>query len=136
MVTSTYRPLVVILLLSACAAGSSVGPGAPVIDLRVEFRADTDADTNVATLQCSPAESATGFLAPRAHAACEAATANRTLLTEPPDPNRACTQIYGGPETARVTGTVEGRRVDRVFRRNDGCGISDWDKLKALIDSR
>jgi len=79
---------------------------------------------------------ATGFLAARAHTACDLVAVQKALLTSQPDPRRACTLIYGGPEVARVMGTVDGQSVDRSFHRADGCGISDWSEMKALIDPR
>ena len=79
---------------------------------------------------------ATGFLAARAHTACDLVAVQKALLTSQPDPRRACTLIYGGPEVARVMGTVDGQSVDRGFQRADGCGISDWSEMKALIDPR
>jgi hypothetical protein len=46
---------------------------------------------------------------------------------------RACTMVYGGPERAHVTGTLEGRRVDVSMSRSDGCGIADYDALFAAL---
>jgi len=125
-----------VVFVSGCAASSSTGPSALFVDLRVEFRADGGSDPQIATLQCGPDASSTGFLAGRANAVCESVASHKTLLTEPPDPARPCTQIYGGPEVARVTGAVDSQRVDRGFTRADGCGIADWDKVKMLIDPR
>ena len=55
------------------------------------------------------------------------------FLASKPDPRRACTEIYGGPERARVTGTIAGRAVDRRFSRTNGCDISDWERAQPLI---
>ena len=44
--------------------------------------------------------------------------------------------IYGGPETATVTGTWRGRPVDAEFRRNDGAQIFRWDQVAPLLDIR
>jgi hypothetical protein len=44
-----------------------------------------------------------------------------------PDPGAICTQVYGGPQTARIIGRVDGRRVDAAFHRADGCGIARWE---------
>ena len=55
------------------------------------------------------------------------------FLGSKPDPRRACTEIYGGPERARVTGTIAGREVDRRFSRTNGCDISDWERAQPLI---
>jgi hypothetical protein len=49
------------------------------------------------------------------------------------DRDRVCTQIYGGPEEAHVTGTLEGRKVDATLTRNNGCAISDYEALFAAF---
>jgi hypothetical protein len=46
----------------------------------------------------------------------------------------ACTQIFGGPETATIKGTIRGEPVDASFSRSDGCEIARWDKVKPLLD--
>jgi hypothetical protein len=46
-----------------------------------------------------------------------------------PDPDAACTQQYGGPERAHVTGTLEGEPVDVTLNRADGCGIAAYEAL-------
>jgi hypothetical protein len=45
----------------------------------------------------------------------------------------ACTQIYGGPEVARVTGRFRGNRIWAEFRRSDGCEIARWERLRPLL---
>jgi hypothetical protein len=45
----------------------------------------------------------------------------------------ACAELYGGPDQARVTGTIDGRRVDAEFNREDGCQITRWDENVALL---
>ena len=54
-------------------------------------------------------------------------------VAEPEDPARACTQQYGGPEQAHMTGTLEGKPVDVTVDRADGCGIADYDALFAAL---
>jgi hypothetical protein len=44
-----------------------------------------------------------------------------------------CTMQYGGPATARVTGTWAGRPVDATYDRRDGCSIARWDRLVPLL---
>lgn len=44
----------------------------------------------------------------------------------------ACTEIYGGPETAHITGQVDGRAVDFKITRADGCQIGLWSMHEAL----
>jgi hypothetical protein len=81
-----------------------------------------------ATLRCGPAG---GTLA---HPA--AACAKLTRLRSPfaPVPKHAvCTDIYGGPDVARVTGTFRGREIWAVFRRRNGCEIARWNAVSFLI---
>jgi hypothetical protein len=66
---------------------------------------------------------------------CEA-TCDRKAVREaiaPRDPAAACTQQYGGPERAKVTGTFEGERVDVEITRTDGCGIAAYQVLFAAF---
>lgn len=46
----------------------------------------------------------------------------------------ACTQIYGGPETATVRGTLNGASVNANFKRTDGCEIARWKAVAPLLD--
>jgi hypothetical protein len=44
-----------------------------------------------------------------------------------------CTEQYGGPQTARVTGRWHGEDVDLQLSRTDGCRIAQWDGLGPLL---
>lgn len=48
----------------------------------------------------------------------------------------ACTEQYGGPEIATISGTFDGVDVDTSFDRANGCGIGDWELLSALLPTR
>ena len=45
----------------------------------------------------------------------------------------ACSQVYGGPQRALVTGTLDGRRVYARFRRTDGCQTERWQRVAFLF---
>ena len=62
-----------------------------------------------------------------------AQTDKLAALAEPDDPAAACTQQYGGPEQAHMTGTLEGKAVDVTVTRSDGCGIADYEALFAAL---
>ena len=49
---------------------------------------------------------------------------------------RRCTAVYGGPERAHVTGTLEGRQIDVVVMRDDGCGIARYRALFEALGRR
>jgi hypothetical protein len=47
----------------------------------------------------------------------------------------ACTEIFGGPMVAIVTGKVDGRRVWVKLRRHNGCEIDRWNRNWFLVPS-
>jgi hypothetical protein len=55
---------------------------------------------------------------------------------EPLPADSICTQIYGGPQKARVRGRLDGRPVDARFSRVNGCEIHRWDQLRFLFPVR
>ncbi len=81
------------------------------------------------TLTCDPP----GGTHPQPEAACAALGAVDPAVFEPVDPGQACTQIYGGPETATIRGTWNGQPVDASFARNDGCEIARWDAVVEIL---
>ena len=127
------RPLTLIVAVAAtllAAVAAQATPSAPTA-LRIAGFADgRKPETKVVwTLRCDPV----GGSLPRRSAACRelARRGRQTLLPVPPD--TACTEIYGGPQTARVTGTFEGRRIWVVFRRTNGCEIDRWNRHAFLF---
>jgi hypothetical protein len=66
-------------------------------------------------------------------AAVERSTrAGRDVFAPVPE-GSVCTMQYGGPATARVTGTWAGRPVDATYDRRDGCQVGRWDRLVPLL---
>lgn len=51
-------------------------------------------------------------------------------------PSTACTQVFGGPQTAQLRGTVRGERVDAGYSRENGCETARWDRVAILLRSR
>ncbi|MET7450374.1 SSI family serine proteinase inhibitor [Streptomyces sp. NPDC005574] len=83
-------------------------------------------------LDCHPG----GGSHPDAGGACAALDRNtrwgRDTFAPVPD-GAVCTQIYGGPATAHVTGTWAGRPVDATYDRADGCRIARWNALVPFL---
>ncbi|MFD9600239.1 subtilase-type protease inhibitor [Streptomyces sp. NBC_01224] len=83
-------------------------------------------------LKCGPA----GGSHPAAQQACDRLD---ELAAEGADPfapvpgDAMCTQQFGGPATARVTGTWRGRSIDTAFERTNGCAISRWNGLRPVL---
>lgn len=44
-----------------------------------------------------------------------------------------CTQQYGGPQVALVTGVLHGRPVHSRFSLTDGCEIARWRAMEPLL---
>ncbi|MFP1626110.1 SSI family serine proteinase inhibitor [Streptomyces sp. 5K101] len=83
-------------------------------------------------LECAPA----GGTHPSAQSACERldelAGQNHDPFAPVPE-GQMCTQQFGGPATARITGTWRGQHVDATFDRSDGCEISRWRTLEPVL---
>ena len=126
-----WLPLLPLLLLAAagCSSGGddTVGTAART-ELVIEFSRDRGAPVERLMLTCDP----TGGDHPDAEQACaDLAAAPAPFAPLPAD--RVCTQIYGGPQTATVTGTYRGERVRLELSRTDGCRIAQWDGLGAVL---
>ena len=119
-----------VLLLAACSSsGESLGADRPRDELVVEIDRGDGSPPERYTLRCDGTP--TGD-----HPDPEAACRDLAALEDPFAPlptDLICTEVYGGPQTALVTGTWRGEPVDlRVARRN-GCEITQWDSLGALL---
>ena len=142
-------PLAVVgfALLTACAT-TDPGPGAPTAaspsgrgpgsasptpsaawgELTIVVRDATEQESTW-TLTCDPA----GGTHPDPAAACAALTVHAAAALPPVAKDAMCTQIYGGPETASITGTWQGQPVRSTFSRTNGCEIARWNMLKGLL---
>jgi hypothetical protein len=116
-------PLVAALALAGSGATSAT-------DLRIAvWPSGQDGERAVTwRLRCGPV----GGTLPRAAAACRRLAALQLPFARVPDYVN-CTQIYGGPQVARVTGTFERRRVWARFKRTDGCEIARWNRVRFLF---
>lgn len=114
------------------------GPTAPeprdTVDLAITLREDPDAGEYVFRLVAAGGVVLDGSTLPAPAAALAAVERfGEDIFFPKPGPPRLCTQQYGGPQVAEVTGTFHGRRVRAVFRRTDGCEIARWNSLSALL---
>jgi hypothetical protein len=94
----------------------------------VRITADPDgtgsAETRTTTLRC-PSE--------RRAATCRRLRALPRSAFAPTPPGTACTELYGGPQTGRIRGTVAGRRVDARYTRVDGCEIARYERVAPVL---
>jgi hypothetical protein len=80
------------------------------------------------TLRCAPA----GGTLPHPRSAC--IKLGRLAHPFAPTPKDvACTDIYGGPQEALVTGRFRGHLIRARFDRKNGCEIGRWNRVSFLF---
>jgi phosphoglycolate phosphatase-like HAD superfamily hydrolase len=99
-------------------------PGAPEYVFRLVFRSGTTArDTALE-----------GSTLPDPDAALAAVERfGEEVFFVPRRADMMCTQQYGGPQVAVVTGTFHGRPVHSRFSLTDGCEIARWRSMAPLF---
>jgi hypothetical protein len=80
------------------------------------------------TLTCAPVR---GTLPHRAAACTKLMKVQNPFAPTPK--GIACTQIYGGPQEALVTGRFRGNLIRAHFGRKDGCQIARWNRVQFLF---
>ena len=123
-----------LLALAICAAvvgcgeGDEAGGARPLIDLTVSLDPDGDGPepAREAEVRCGSAD---------ASERCSAVAALTAADFEPVPDDVACTQQFGGPEVAEVSGTLRGEPVDARFSRENGCQISRWEAVRPLLEA-
>lgn len=108
-------------------AGGSSGAGSAT-SLTISWD-DGAGRTGTWKLTCDPA----GGDHPDPAAACRALRAGGAVGLNPVEPGTMCAQVFGGPQTATVSGTWQGRPVSARLKRTDGCEVKRWDSLKGLL---
>ncbi|WP_049822136.1 SSI family serine proteinase inhibitor [Arthrobacter sp. H41] len=118
------------------APSSSVPSADSATLLTVEIRQSETAEPVGYVLECSGDTPGPNTTLPNATQAC--ATVQRLgadFFNALPDANVACTQQYGGPQTASISGTVDGTQVRARFALTDGCEISRWNAVRSILGS-
>ena len=101
-------------------------------DLRIRVWPDgTGGRSKLWTLRCGPV----GGTLPRPARACRVLASIRAPFAPVPS-DAVCSEIYGGPQVALVTGTFRGRRVWTWFRRRNGCETARWARVQVLFPIR
>jgi len=122
--------LALVAALGACGSGSSAStPVETSLTVRYWPNGRDAGERTVWTLRCDPAR---GTLA-RPGRACPRLADGGLKLFAPVPKNMVCTQIYGGPQVARITGRLRGERVSAIFSRSDGCQIGRWNALSPWL---
>ena len=107
-----------------------------MIDLTIRLREDPDAAEYLFRLVADDDGPSAESTLPDPEAALSAVREHGEDVFFPkPGPPKLCTQQYGGPQVAVVTGTFQGRTVESVFTRTDGCEIARWRAMAPLLGS-
>ena len=106
-------------LLGLAGCGAEDERSAPAAATQLTVRVDPDGD--------GPE--------PAKEARVQDAAGVRPADFEPVPDDVACTEQFGGPQTATISGTLDGREVDARFARNNGCEIARWEKVAPLLEA-
>jgi Subtilisin inhibitor-like len=125
------------VIVTVVVAGALVATASPLAgstaetSLRITYWNDSARPSASVTwtLRCNPAR---GTLA-RPAVACQRLAAGGVKLFAPLRKDLVCTEIYGGPQKARVAGTVAGRRIWVTFTRTNGCEIERWSGISPWL---
>ena len=124
-----------LLLTATCVAlvacSVAAGGSTAATSLRIAYWEDgTGAmPDRVWTIRCDPAGGTVRLPA----RACRRLAAEGLALFAPLPAKMVCTEIFGGPQRARVTGVLEGRRIWATFSRSDGCQIHRWARVSPWL---
>jgi hypothetical protein len=121
--------LAMLALLAGCGGDDEQSAStASVADLTVTVDPDGKGskEAKTADVQCASADDSD---------VCKSVDGMKPAVFEPVSGDTACTQQYGGPETATVTGTLHGETIDAKFSRVNGCEISRWKQAAPLLEA-
>jgi len=108
-------------------AGPAAAGGGTDLRIRVWNEGRDAAPTRTFTLRCDPAG---GTLRTPALACARLASLRNPFA--PPRKDLQCTQLYGGPQEALVSGRYRGQRIWVLLSLRDGCQIDRWRTLAFL----
>ena len=126
--------LIALALLAGCGdddeetAAPSPSGGAALAELTVTVDKDGDGGAAAKTSEVTCEAASDSKL-------CAAVAGMKADAFEATPGNVACTQQYGGPETATVKGTLRGDPVDATFSRENGCEIARWNAARLLLEA-
>lgn len=120
-----------LLLLAVAGCGDDPDPGEPgglngtafTVTLDPDGE-DGDEEPLVEDVSCADGER---------QRICQAAADITPADLEPADSAQACTEIFGGPDTAAIMGTLDGEPIDVTLTRANGCEIERFERALPLL---
>ncbi len=102
--------------------------------LTITIQQDAAAEPVQYVLECVDGVPGPASTLPGADAACaRLAELGMEFFTARPNKDVICTQQYGGPQTASISGDLNGTSVRAAFALTDGCEISRWNSVRDLL---
>jgi len=126
--------VVALLALLALAAPFSIAtPSTATADTQLQIsvwpQGYASAEVHRYRLACAPAQGTV----PRPGRACTMLSRLGAAAFAPTPKTTVCTDIWGGPAKARVRGVVDGQAIDARLSLVNGCEISRWNRLAAVV---
>ena len=123
--------LIVLLAAVGCGTGASApAASSGATDLKITYwpQGRTAASAKKWTLRCAPA----GGTHPQAASACRKLAAMSSPFAPIPK-DAVCTEQYGGPQVALITGTFRGHALWAQLAARNGCEIARFKRLSFLV---
>jgi hypothetical protein len=118
--------LAALVLVTGCGSEGGGSSAEPRYDVTITYSpTGAGGGEQTATLTCDP----DGGTHPDPANACDALLQHEDAL-KPVPRDVACTEIYGGPQVA----TISGPGVQATFSRSNGCEIARWDALRPVLE--
>jgi hypothetical protein len=70
---------------------------------------------------------------PRDSTACGAAAGVSEAELRPSPADRICAELYGGPQTASITGRLRRDAVSARYSRANRCEVNRWERVRDLL---
>lgn len=126
-----FVTLLVIALLAGCGSNSS-GSNGSSDGTKLMYTVWPQGKTGKSTTYVLDCAHISGAV-PEARAACSKLKQVSAKVFAPVPAGTACAEIYGGPQTARVSGSLAGKAITADFNRTNGCEIARWGQLAFLF---
>ncbi len=121
--------VVLVLVVAGCGGGSTTHETTTNLTITYWPDGKGKGPQQHFNLSCDPA---VGNVADPIVACADLKGPARAAL-DPTPLSAICTELYGGPAEATIVGTVDGDVVNARLSRSNGCEISRWQELSALL---
>lgn len=123
---ATFAILIPLGLLTCTPQTATAGT--TVNKLKIIYQESPDSPKVTWTLNCKP----NSGTFPGVSVACKKLISLKNPFAKQ-SADQMCSEIYGGDQTAIITGLWLGKKINRSFSRVNGCEIDDWERLYPVL---